>query len=324
MTGVGGTTLSFNTGGGVGLETAWSESGGGISAAFSRPPWQAGPGVPAGTMRCVPDVAAAADPNFGATIIVGGMQETVGGTSWGTPVWTAFCALINQKLGAAGPVGLLNPWIYPLIGAPSFRDITAGTNGSYNAGPGYDLCTGIGVPDMANLVVQPFSKTTAANIPAALGNVVVTVGQPATFFVVGEGAAPLSYQWQRLPSGSSSWVALSDDGTYGGTLTSTLVVSGTTFAMGGDQFRCTVQNATGSQSSSPATLTVNAIGVTTMAGWPGSAGSVNGTGWAARFGFPGGVCAAAGANIYVSDGYYNTIRMITPSGAPRPWRALRG
>lgn len=315
VTGVGGTTLSLLPNGTVGLETAWSESGGGVSAVFSRPPWQAGPGVPAGNMRCVPDVAAAADPNFGATIIVGGTQETVGGTSWGTPVWTAFCALINQKLGAAGPVGLLNPWIYPLIGTPSFRDITVGTNGSYDAGPGYDLCTGIGVPDMANLIEQPLSKTTAANIPAALGNAVVTVGQPATFFVVGEGAAPLGYQWQRLPSGSSSWVALGDDGTYGGTLTSTLVVSGTTFAMGGDQFRCTVQNATGSQTSSPATLTVNAIGVTTMAGWPGSAGSVNGTGWAARFGFPGGVCADASANIYVSDGYYNTIRMVTPSGA---------
>ena len=314
VTGVGGTSLSIGMSSIWGLELAWTDGGGGVSAVFSRPAWQAGPGVPAGGMRCVPDVAAAADPNLGATVIIGGTQYDVGGTSWGTPVWTAFCALINQKLGASGPLGLMNPWIYPLIGTASFHDITAGTNGSYRAGPGYDLCTGIGSPVVSSLIAQPLSKTTAADIPAALGNAVVTVGQPATFFVVGEGAAPLGYQWQRLPSGSSGWEALGDNGTYGGTLTSTLVVRGTTFAMSGDQFRCAVQNATGSQTSPPATLTVNAIGVTTMAGWPGSGGSVDGTGWAARFGYPGGVRPDAGANLFVSDGFYNTIRMVTPAG----------
>jgi len=312
VTGVGGTSLSLDGNGNVASETAWNESGGGVSAVFTRPSWQTGTGVPGGSMRCVPDVAAAADPNLGAVIVVGGSQMVVGGTSWGTPVWTAFCALLNQA--RATPLGLLNPKLYPLIGSSSFRDITSGNNGSYSATAGYDLCTGIGVPDVSNLLTASLNEYPAVNVPAGLGNRIVTLGQPATFFVVGEGTEPLSYQWQRLPSGSMTWAPLTDNGTYGGSATSTLVVSDTTTAMNGDQFQCTVSNSTGNATSAPASLTVNPSGVTTMAGWPDSSGSADGTGWAARFGFPGGVRADSGANVYVSDGYYNTIRRVTPAG----------
>jgi len=48
VTGVGGTTLVLNSSGGVASETAWSDSGGGVSAVFNRPAWQIGTGVPAG------------------------------------------------------------------------------------------------------------------------------------------------------------------------------------------------------------------------------------------------------------------------------------
>jgi kumamolisin len=316
VTGVGGTTLSLDVSGNVASEVGWSESGGGISAVFARPAWQVGNGVPAGSMRCVPDVAATGDPNLGAQVIVGGKTVIVGGTSWSTPIWCAFCALINQQRAGAsqGPLGLLNPKVYPLIGTSSFRDIQSGTNGRYSAGAGYDLVTGIGVPDMANLVAAPLNAAWGINVPAQLGNAVVTLGQPATFFAVGEGTAPLSYQWQRFPSGGSAWANLSDNGTYSGSATSLLVVSGTTYAMSGDQFQCVVSNASGSATSAPASLTVNATGVTTLAGWPGSALVVNGTGWAARFDEPGGVHADSSANLYVSDSYSNTIRKVTPAG----------
>jgi kumamolisin len=33
-----------------------------------------------------------------------------------------------------------------------FRDITAGSNGAYQAGQGYDMVTGIGVPDLKQLI----------------------------------------------------------------------------------------------------------------------------------------------------------------------------
>jgi sugar lactone lactonase YvrE len=319
VTGVGGTSLDFVSNA-VAAETAWSDSGdgsssgGGASVVFSRPSWQVGVGVPAGTMRLVPDVAASADPKFPAAIYYDGSQATVGGTSWAAPIWTGFCALLNQ--GRSSPMGLLNPNIYPLNQTSSFRDITSGDNVIYNAGVGYDEVTGLGVPNVTALLAASasFQGTAAVNIPAALGNVVTTAGQPATFFVVGEGALPFSFQWQREPNGTSTFSSLTDNGTYSGSRTSTLVVDGTTAAMTGDSFRCVVSNSSGSATSAPATLTVNPVGVTTLAGWPNSPGHVDGTGWAARFSFPGSVRTDNAGNLYVSDSFNNTIRKVTPEG----------
>jgi hypothetical protein len=316
VTGVGGTTLVLNSGGAVSSETAWSGSGGGTSAVFSRPAWQVGTGVPAGTMRLVPDVASSADPDAGAFVVVSGKQSVIGGTSWAAPTWAAFCALINQARASAGQpvIGLLNTRLYSLMGTPAIRDITSGNNGTFSAGVGYDLCTGVGVPDVANLLTASLSPATAPAITSQLGGQVVTLGQPATFLVTVVGAPPFAYQWQRMPNGSQSWGNLGDNATYGGTATSTLVVSGTTAAMGGDQFRCVVSNGSGSATSSPAPLSVNASGVTTLAGWPGSGGSANGTGRAARFDFPGSVRVDPSDNVYVADSFNNTIRKVTPGG----------
>jgi hypothetical protein len=317
VTGVGGTTLVLNSGGGVASETAWSGSGGGVSVVFSRPSWQAGTGVPAGTMRLVPDVASVADANDGAFLVFSGRQTIVGGTSWAAPTWAAFCALINQARASAGQpaIGLLNTRLYSLIGTSAIRDITSGGNGTFNAGVGYDLCTGVGVPDVANLLTASLSPVTAPEITSQLGNQVVTLGQPATFFVTAVGAPPLSYQWQRMPAGAQSWSDLGDSGAYGGATTPALVVSGTTAAMGGDQFQCVVTNGAGSATSAPpATLTVNPVGVTTLAGWPGSGGSADGTGWAARFDGPGSVRVDGSDNVYVTDSFNNTIRKVTSGG----------
>jgi kumamolisin len=38
------------------------------------------------------------------------------------------------------------------MGTASFRDITSGSNGAYKAGHGYDMVTGIGVPNVKNLI----------------------------------------------------------------------------------------------------------------------------------------------------------------------------
>jgi len=317
VTGVGGTALLINHAGGVQSEVAWN-GGGGVSAVFSRPPWQKGNGVPSGNMRLVPDVAAAADPNYGAFLYFQNSSSTsIGGTSWATPVWAAFCALVDQTRAANGlpPMGLLNTSIYSLMGTAAFRDITVGSDGYYSAGIGYDLCTGIGVPDVAVLAQAMLSPNLAPIVTGQLGNRTTVAGQPATFFITAFGAPTLSYQWQRLPVGASVWTNLTDSGTYSGSATPTLIVSGTTLAMSGDEFQCSVSNSLGSAvSSPPATLGVNTSGVTTLAGWPGVAGSANGAGWAARFNYPGGVRISSSGTIYVADSSNYTVRQITPAG----------
>jgi kumamolisin len=179
VTSVGGTSLILNTSSGaVSSEATWFDGGGGSSEVFARPGWQKGTGVPAGAERLVPDVALTADPNHGAYLILNGTLQMVGGTSWSAPTWAGFSAMINQARTNAGQtsIGLLGPKIYPLNGTKSFRDITAGSNGVYQAGPGYDLCTGLGVPSITNLIraiVSPISSAGALTI--------VTVPNPPDF-----------------------------------------------------------------------------------------------------------------------------------------------
>jgi kumamolisin len=154
--GVGGTSLKLNPAGAVAAETGWSGGGGGTSRLFPRPAWQTGAGVPPGTQRLVPDVCAAADPNTGAFLVLNRHSTQIGGTSWSAPVWAGFCALMNEarlKSGKAA-LGVLNPLIYPLIGTPAFRDITSGSNGAFNSGPGYDMVTGIGAPSVKDLIAR--------------------------------------------------------------------------------------------------------------------------------------------------------------------------
>ena len=317
VTGVGGTTLTLSGTGAVSSEAGWSSSGGGISQVFSRPSWQTGTGVPSGSYRLVPDVAAVGDPNTGALIVYSGKQTVIGGTSLATPIWAGFCALINQSRLAAGQgvLGFLNPKIYPLDGTAAFRGITSGNNGAYSAGAGYNLVTGLGVPNVTSLLQSTLASSSAPIFTGQLGNRTTTVGQPASFFATAVGGLPISYQWQREAAGSTSWSNLTDTGTYSGSATSLLVVNGSTSAMSGDQFRCVATNTYGTTTSSPVDLlTVNSTGVTTLAGWPDSAGTANGTGWAARFNSPGSVRADNLGNVYVADSGNNTIRKVTLNG----------
>ncbi|HLX63964.1 MAG TPA: CARDB domain-containing protein [Planctomycetota bacterium] len=163
VTCVGGTSLFLTSNGTVNSESAWFDGGGGTSIQFNRPAYQVGNGLPSGNARCVPDVASAGDPDTGSLVVLNGVQQQYGGTSWSAPTWAGFCALINQSRAAAGlaPVGALGPKLYPLLGTSNFRDITTGSNGNngvYNAGAGYDLCTGLGVPNLAALI-QTLSAT---------------------------------------------------------------------------------------------------------------------------------------------------------------------
>ena len=139
-------------------ETVWNNgpgrgaTGGGVSDAFGRPAWQANVGVPSSAQasgRGVPDVAAVADPQTGYRIVVDGKELVIGGTSAVAPLWAALVARLVQSKGK--PLGLVQPKLYDSIHAgqvaAGFRDITSGDNGAFTAGPGWDACTGLGVPN---------------------------------------------------------------------------------------------------------------------------------------------------------------------------------
>jgi kumamolisin len=157
-------------------EVVWNEiahqegaGGGGISAAYPVPSWQAQAASSSVlTGRGVPDVCGNADPVSGYQVVVGGQQEPIGGTSAVAPLWAGLIARLAQAAGRR--FGLLQPLIYagatPGVDAPGFNDITQGSNGAYSAGPGWDPCTGLGSPIGSALL--PMVGTSAT--PAGTGS----------------------------------------------------------------------------------------------------------------------------------------------------------
>jgi len=164
MTDVGGTTLSTDAEGHWLAEQSWfapaisQGTGGGVSNLFERPSWQADLHVVAPPdRRLTPDIAAVADPYTGVRIVFRRQHVVGGGTSLAAPIWAGLTALMNDYLARNGgrPIGELNPLLYEIAqGArlPAFHDVTLGGNAVDDAGPGYDLVTGLGTPDVDHLV----------------------------------------------------------------------------------------------------------------------------------------------------------------------------
>ena len=148
-------------------EVVWNETannegatGGGVSDAFPVPSYQSTNGInptsanpKKNTGRGVPDVSGDADPATGYITRVDGQPDVIGGTSAVAPLWAGLIARINQQLGS--PIGYANPLLYgKAAAAGGFRDITSGNNGAYNAGKGWDACTGLGSPVGAKIAAS--------------------------------------------------------------------------------------------------------------------------------------------------------------------------
>jgi kumamolisin len=171
----GGTNLR-GSGSTISAEVVWNDqpqgggaTGGGVSNVFPLPAWQASANVPAPASphggRGVPDVAGDADPVTGYVIRVDGKTLVIGGTSAVAPLWAGLIAVANQQNGAAA--GFIQPALYASKNRSAFFDTKVGNNGSFNAGPGWDACTGLGSPIAPRVIDAVRSSAAGAAIKIA-------------------------------------------------------------------------------------------------------------------------------------------------------------
>ncbi|HEX4807574.1 MAG TPA: S53 family serine peptidase [Bryobacteraceae bacterium] len=250
---VGGTDLiTAGADGAWASETAWSDSGGGISPdRIAIPSWQQLSGVinssnrGSTTLRNGPDVSANA--NF--TFYVCADQTTCtaneyGGTSFAAPMWAGYVALVNQQLAKNGNnkgVGFINPTIYQQNVTSSyntdFHDVTSGQSGSFSAVQGYDLVTGWGSPNGVGLInaLAPTSSTPGFSISASPSSVSVLQGSGGTSTISTSISGGFDSAITVSASGQPTGVTLSfNTNTIGapgsGSVTMTMAVASTTTA----------------------------------------------------------------------------------------------
>jgi hypothetical protein len=273
--------------------------GGGQSTSWLKPVWQTG--TPKDNARDLPDVSLFAGNGFvnsyyffcqsdGYAL---GMcdDQGVGGTSVSSPQFAGIMALINQKTGS--PQGNPGLTLYKLASRQptAFHDIPAGSTiampcvtgtpncttatqydaygilSGYSTATGYDLATGLGSVDVANLVNQwqsvsftpsattltlnggaPVHITHGASVPLRISVTPSTATGEAALMVApgtpgnpGIAAFPLvsgsvASSIAQLPGGSYSVLAhYGGDSTYGGSYSNSVPVvvsfeTSTTFA----------------------------------------------------------------------------------------------
>lgn len=180
VTAVGGTNLFTSaTDGTYASETVWNDAnpslcpfgctagvfgatGGAPSVVFSAPSYQSA--LSGMSARTTSDVAYNASVYTGVLTYISFLpgQEGfyfTGGTSSGSPQWAAIVADADAMAGHS--LGFLNPTLYAIGANPAeyaadFHDVTVGDNAfagpGFSAGAGYDIPTGLGSPNVANLI----------------------------------------------------------------------------------------------------------------------------------------------------------------------------
>jgi hypothetical protein len=225
-------------------ETVWNDctggipgclgdaGGGGISAVYPHPSWQVAPGAPTGSQRGAshrddPDLSVMADPNTGMLAFFEGTFQPYGGTSMGPPLMAAIDADDLQACGAT-TFGFLNPLLYAMgRHGGDFDDVTTGTNAvasstykakEFNAGPGYDMASGLGSPDPSTFLDALCDATaTATATPATPGSSSTwlmtfhTGGDP---YPSGSTVTLTTPPGTVLPSIASDWTVQTSLGTY--------------------------------------------------------------------------------------------------------------
>jgi subtilase family serine protease len=217
---VGGTDLTTTKAAGPwASETAWADSGGGISPdSIPIPSWQQLSGVITSankgstTLRNGPDVSANA--NFSFYVCADQTTCTAneyGGTSFATPMWAGYLALANQQAAANGDtIGFIDPILYPAALTSSystyFHDVSSGSCGKYSAIAGYDLCTGWGSPNTTGIInLLAGSTTQSFTLSASPNSLTITQGNNGTSTItvtdLGGFSGSVTLAASGLPSG---------------------------------------------------------------------------------------------------------------------------
>jgi subtilase family serine protease len=173
VTAVGGTMLTLDDSGNrLAPDVVWNDSsgatGGGVSAVFGRPDFQDGVRHVVGGTRGIPDISLNAACQSAVWIYVSFLPPPFlaleCGTSEATPEFAGIVAMADQLAGRR--LGLLGPRLYQLH-RRSLVDVTVGNNTfgpftnsdgntytviGYDAGPGYDLASGLGTLDATKIV----------------------------------------------------------------------------------------------------------------------------------------------------------------------------
>ena len=246
VTVVGGTTLKTDSNGLWSSEKVWltpassdplagttplAATGGGISQTYAIPSWQQGISMSANQgstkMRNIPDVSMVADNMnivWGNDFIGQSTDLPEGGTSLAAPLWAAYMALVNQQAAAnhQPPIGFANPVLYAIGKSTNyhscFHDITSGNNftpdspSKYSATSGYDLCTGWGTINGANLMQALLAPPTETlRITPPLGFIAFGPSHgpfnvtSQTFTLTNTGLKPLNWSLAN----TSSWLNVS-------------------------------------------------------------------------------------------------------------------
>lgn len=247
---VGGTTLSMSSGA-VASETAWSGSGGGVSAYEAKPAYQSSLSY---SKRATPDVSYDADPNTGFAVYdTYGYSGwlVVGGTSAGAPQWAAI-----QALGASA--SNTNFYAdYKQSYSSYFRDITQGSNG-YSAGDGYDLATGLGSPVTTSFASAPTPPAPDFTLSAPPNPVTVNAGTSGTTTVTVTPLNGFTGTVDFSTTVPNGWPAINVQSITGGSGTSTLTVNVPANALTGT-YSVVVTGTSGTTSHS-VTITVQVTG----------------------------------------------------------------
>ena len=200
---MGGTTLNLS-GNAYISESGWSDGGGGQSQYESQPSFQNA--VNSSGYRQIPNVLPRCRSRHGrgrVRFLFGGNSQRAVGASRRHQRFVPLLGGLDSHCRSAprlpdpvprsldGPSQTL-PALYG-INAADFHDITSGSNGSYSAGLGYDMVTGLGSP-IANQLVPDLALYPAGRVsnPATTVSLAASTNapqysQPITFDVtVGE------------------------------------------------------------------------------------------------------------------------------------------